>query len=44
MLGLDKAIIERINEMATRVIKLEGDDFRSVVRDEKSDIAKKLGI
>ena len=44
VLGLDKAIIERINEMATRVIKLEGDDFRSIVRDEKSDIAKKLGI
>lgn len=44
VLGLDKAIIERINEMATRVIKLEGDDFRSTVRDEKSEIAKKLGI
>lgn len=44
VLGLDKAIIERVNEMATRVIKLEGDDFRSVVRDEKSEIAKKLGI
>ena len=44
VLGLDKVIIERINEMATRVIKLEGDDFRSIVRDEKSDIAKKLGI
>lgn len=44
VLGLDKAIIERINEMATRVIKLEGDDFRSVVRDEKSEIAKNLGI
>lgn len=44
VLGLDKAIVERINEMATRVIKLEGDDFRSVVRDEKSEIAKNLGI
>lgn len=44
VLGLDKAIIERINEMATRVIKLEGDDFRSIARDEKSEIAKKLGI
>lgn len=44
VLGLDKAIVERINEMATRVIKLEGDDFRSTVRDEKSEIAKKLGI
>ena len=44
VLGLDKAIVERINEMATRVIKLEGDDFRSIARDEKSEIAKKLGI
>lgn len=44
VLGLDKAIVERINEMATRVIKLEGDDFRSTVRDEKSEIAKRLGI
>lgn len=44
VLGLDKAIIERINEMATRVIKLEGDDFRSEARDEASEIAKKLGI
>lgn len=43
-LGLDKAIVERINEMATRVIKLEGDDFRDKVRKEKSDFAKKLGI
>lgn len=44
VLGLDKAIVERINEMATRVIKLEGDDFREIVRAEKSDLAKKLGI
>lgn len=44
VLNLDKAIVERINEMATRVIKLEGDDFRSVERDEKNDIAKGLGI
>lgn len=44
VLGLDKAIIERINEMATRVIKLEGDGFRSIVRDEKSEVAKNLGI
>ena len=42
--SLDKAIIERINEMATRVIKLEGDDFRDKIRKEKSEIAKKLGI
>lgn len=44
VLGLDKAIVERINEMATRVIKLEGDDFREIVRAEKSDLAKRLGI
>ena len=44
VLNLDKAIVERINEMSTRVIKLEGDDFRKLVREEKSDIAKSLGI
>ena len=44
VLGLDKAIVERIDEMATRVIKLEGDDFRQLARKEKSDLAKKLGI
>lgn len=33
-----------INEMATRAIKLEGDDFRTAVREEKSNIAKSLGI
>jgi len=41
---LDKAIIERINEMSTRVIQLEGDDFRSVELKKKSEAAKKLGI
>lgn len=44
VLNLDKAIVERINEMATRVIKLEGDDFRSEERDTKSSLAKKFGI
>ena len=44
VLNLDKAIIERINEMSTRIIKLEGDDFRSIEREEKSNLAKKLGI
>lgn len=44
VLNLDKAIVERINEMATRAIKLEGDDFRTAVREEKSNIAKSLGI
>lgn len=44
VLGLDKAIVERINEMSTRVIKLEGDDFRASARETKSELAKKLGI
>ncbi len=44
VLSLDKAIIERINEMATRVLKLEGDDFRSDARKSKNDIAKKYGV
>lgn len=43
-LRLDKAIIERINEIATRVLKLEGDDFRSTVRKDVNDVAKKYGI
>ncbi len=43
-LRLDKAIIERINEMATRVLKLDGDDFRSTVRKDVNDVAKKYGI
>ena len=42
--ALDKAIIERINEMSTRVIKLEGDDFRAEELKLKSEAAKKLGI
>lgn len=44
ILSLDKAIIERINEMATRVMKLDGDDFRSDARKSKNDIAKKYGV
>ena len=44
VLGLDKAIVERINEMSTRVLKLEGDDFRQHSRTEKSELAKSLGI
>lgn len=44
VLNLDKAIVERINEMSTRVIKLDGDDFRESERKRKSDIAKELGI
>jgi len=44
VLKIDKAIVERINEMATRIIKLDGDDFRSAARDKKNGIAKALGI
>ena len=44
ILNLDKAIIERINEMATRVLKLNGDDFRTSTRSDKSELAKRLGI
>ena len=44
VLGFDKAIVERINEMATRVIKLAGDDFRQSARENKSTLAKKYGI
>ena len=44
VLNLDKAIVERVNEMATRTLKLEGDDFRSTARQNKSELAKKLGI
>ena len=42
--SLDAAIIERINEMSTRVIKLDGDNFRDKALKEKSELAKKLGI
>lgn len=41
---LDKAIVERVNEMATKVIKLEGDNFRDVRLEEKTKIADDLGI
>lgn len=41
---LDKAIVERVNEMATKVIKLEGDNFRDVRLEEKIKIAESLGI
>lgn len=44
VLGFDKAIVERINEMATRVIKLTGDDFRQTARASKSTLSKKYGI
>lgn len=41
---LDKAIIERLNEMATRVIRLEGDNFRMKALEDKNKLAKSLGI
>jgi len=44
LLNLDNAILARIDEMATRVIKLEGDDFRKIEREKKGELAKKLGI
>ena len=44
VLKLDKAIVERINEMATRVLKLNGDDFRLIRRLNKNDIIKQIGI
>lgn len=43
-LDLDKAIIERVNEMSTRVIRLTGDDFRTDERAKQSDKASKYGI
>ncbi|MEG1582201.1 MAG: ATP-binding protein [Clostridia bacterium] len=42
--NLDKAIMERINVMATRVLKLDGDNFREKALIEKDKIAKELGI
>lgn len=44
VLSLDRAITERIDEMATRSIRLKGDDFRETERKAKSELAKKLGI
>lgn len=41
---LDKAICERLQEMATRTIKLTGDNFRALALEEKANIAKELGI
>lgn len=44
IIKLDKAIVERINEMSTRVLNLKGEDFREKSRLNKNAIAKKLGI
>lgn len=43
-LRLDKAIVDRIDEMATRVIKLDGEDFRKQAREQNVEIARGLGI
>lgn len=42
--NLDKAILERINEMSTKVIHFKGDNFRNAELARKSEIAKKFGI
>lgn len=42
--GLDPAIIERVNEMSTRVLKLTGDNFRNEELKRKTAIAERLGI
>ena len=44
ILNLDKAIVERVNEMATRTLKLQGDDFRETERARRAEIAKSMGI
>lgn len=44
VLQMDKAIVERINETATDVILLTGDDFRSMAIEEKQKILKKYGV
>lgn len=43
-LDVDKAISERVNEMSTRVFRLEGDNFRNEALKDKTKIAKSLGI
>jgi DNA replication protein DnaC len=44
VLGLDKAIVDRINEMSTRCVKLCGDDFRRKEIMKSGDVARKFGI
>lgn len=44
ILGLDRAIIDRIDEMATCVIKLDEGNFRKENRKDKVEIAKKWGV
>ena len=43
-LGLDKAIVERVNEMSTRGIRLEGDEFRTEQLRFQHDKVIKYGI
>lgn len=44
VLRLDKGIVDRINEMSTRILKLSGDDFRKDIQKKNSEIAKKFNI
>lgn len=41
---IDKAIVERINEMSTKVLKLNGDNFRDKTLEERTKLAQELGI
>lgn len=43
-LTMDKAIVERINEMSTDVILLTGDDFRNKQIEDKKKILEKYGV
>lgn len=44
ILLIDKAIIERINEMSTDVILLTGDDFRNTKIEDKQKLLAKYGV
>lgn len=44
VLSLDRAIVDRIDEMATRVIRIDGVDFRQQEKEQKASKAKGLGI
>lgn len=44
LLHIDKAIVERINEMSSDVILFNGDDFRGINIDSKAELLKKYGV
>lgn len=44
ILALDSAIVERINEMSTRSIRLSGENFRDLRKAAKSKVAKQYGV